>query len=94
MWINENTLKVYRLHSEIRSDFPQVSMPASMNDEMLAHHGVFPVTATPQPESDPITQTAQMHRDNLGFADNKYGSTHTVQTNAQAFAVVVISSSS
>ena len=48
MWINTKTLKTYKLHSEIRSDFPDVSMPSVLNDAVLVQLGIEAVqTVTP-----------------------------------------------
>ena len=57
MWINEETLKTYKFVHEVRADFPEVSLPPALTDEMLASIGVLPVEQT-TPGHDPITQSA------------------------------------
>lgn len=46
MWINEETLKTYKFVHEIRADFPEVSLPPALTDEILASIGVLPVEQT------------------------------------------------
>lgn len=57
MWINEETLKTYRFVHEVRADFPEVSLPPALTDEILASIGVLPVEQT-TPAYSPITQSA------------------------------------
>lgn len=57
MWINEETLKTYKFAHEIRADFPEVSLPPALTDEMLASIGVQPVEQT-VPAYNPITHAA------------------------------------
>lgn len=57
MWINEETLKTYKFVHEVRADFPEVSLPPALTDEMLARIGVLPVEQT-TPGHNPITQSA------------------------------------
>lgn len=57
MWINEETLKTYKFVHEVRADFPEVSLPPALTDEMLASIGVLPVEQT-TPGYNPITQSA------------------------------------
>ena len=57
MWINEETLKTYKFVHEIRADFPEVSLPPALTDEILASIGVLPVEQT-TPAYNPITQSA------------------------------------
>ena len=57
MWINEKTLKTYKFVHEVRADFPEVSLPPALTDEMLASIGVLPVEQT-TPGQNPITQSA------------------------------------
>ena len=56
MWINEETLKTYKFVHEVRADFPEVSLPPTLTDEMLEEVGVFPLVGNP-PAIDPITQS-------------------------------------
>lgn len=49
MWINTKTNNVYRFHWEIRSAFPNVSMPDSLTDSVLSAIGLEPIAATPKP---------------------------------------------
>ena len=57
MYINTQTLKTYASHSDVRADFPLVSLPSSLADGMLASIGVLPVEQT-TPAYNPITQSA------------------------------------
>lgn len=57
MWINPVTQQTYALHSDIRSAFPQVSLPSDVTDDLIAELGIAPLTATAQPTYDPITQS-------------------------------------
>lgn len=57
MWINEETLKTYKFVHEVRADFPAVSLPPALTDEMLASIGVLPVEQA-TPAYNPITQSA------------------------------------
>lgn len=56
MWINEETLKTYKFVHEVRADFPEVSLPPALTDEMLASIGVLPVEQA-TPGYNPITQS-------------------------------------
>jgi len=58
MWINTATSTLYRFHAEIRADFPTTSLPARLDDHVLASFGIVPVSPT-QPGHDPITQNAR-----------------------------------
>ena len=57
MYINTQTLKTYASHSDVRADFPLVSLPPALTDEMLASIGVQPVEQA-TPGHNPITQSA------------------------------------
>lgn len=57
MWINTATSALYRLHSEIRADFASTSLPARLDDTVLASLGILPVVPT-EPGHDPLTQNA------------------------------------
>lgn len=50
MWINDQTQTVYRLHSEIRTGFPDVSMPAVLTDAVIESLGILPVILTAKPD--------------------------------------------
>lgn len=56
MWINPETNQVFKLQSEIRSAFPEVSFPSAMSDNDIAFVGVLPVTSVMPPEHNPISQ--------------------------------------
>lgn len=58
MWINEETLKTYKLVHEIRADFPEVSLPPALTDEILASIGVLSVEQT-VPTYNPITHSVR-----------------------------------
>jgi hypothetical protein len=49
MWINTNSLAVYKLHHEIRAEFPNTSMPELLSDEIFAQFGIVPVIQTSPP---------------------------------------------
>jgi hypothetical protein len=57
MWIHPETLRIFKLHSDIRSAFPNVSFPRVMTDSMLESFGVLRVEQVPAPEFDLIAQT-------------------------------------
>lgn len=52
MWVNKNTSQVYKLHSEIRKDFKNVSMPPVLDDSILSAFDILPVTRTAAPQVD------------------------------------------
>lgn len=54
MYINTQTLKTYASQSDVRADFPEVSLPPALTDEILAGIGVLPVEQT-VPAYNPIT---------------------------------------
>ena len=56
MWIYPQTMQVFKLHSDIRSAFPEVSFPSTMSDNDIAFVGVLSVTPVTPPEHNPITQ--------------------------------------
>lgn len=56
MLINSQTKKVYQAHYGVRQDFPEVSLPAELTNEVLADIGVFPLIGS-EPEYDPISQS-------------------------------------
>jgi len=41
---------------QLRADNPQTSFPAVIPDSTLADFDVYPLQATPQPQSDPLTE--------------------------------------
>lgn len=55
MWIDPESLKVFRLHSDIRAAFSNTSFPASITDDDIAFVGLEPLVQSPQPTHDPIT---------------------------------------
>lgn len=57
MYINTQTLKTYKFTHEVRADFPDISLPPALTDEILASIGVLPVEQT-APAYNPITQSA------------------------------------
>lgn len=50
MWINPISKKVYKLHTEIRTDFPGMSLPASITADVIASLGLLRVIPTTRPE--------------------------------------------
>jgi hypothetical protein len=56
MWFNPETKQVFTTHSEIRTEFPNVSLPSVMTDASIASVGVLPVTPTTPPAFDRLTQ--------------------------------------
>jgi hypothetical protein len=52
MWINVNSLRVYNLHSEIRKEFKNVSMPPVLGDSILSAFSIVPVVKTTSPVVD------------------------------------------
>ena len=59
MWINPETLAVFTAHHEIRTAFPSVSFPSVMSEDDIAFVGLVPVTKTPQPAFNPVTQAVE-----------------------------------
>ena len=57
MYINSQTLKTYATHSEVRADFPAISLPVFLTDASLEDIGVYPVEGI-LPTYNPITQSA------------------------------------
>lgn len=49
MWVNPSTKKVHGLHSDIRAAFPDVSMPPSLNEEVISSLGLKPLILTERP---------------------------------------------
>jgi hypothetical protein len=49
MWINTNSLAVYKLHHEIRAAFPNTSMPELLSEEIFAQFDIVPVIQTSPP---------------------------------------------
>ena len=58
MWINTQTQAVYRLHHEVRAAFPNVSMPESLSDALLAEFNIVPVTQTSAPAGHVVVELA------------------------------------
>lgn len=61
MWINPNTQQTYATHSEIRSAFPQVSLPSGITDALITELGLAPLTENDPPAINPLTQ--RVYRD-------------------------------
>lgn len=57
MWINPTTQQIYATHSDIRSAFPQVSLPSEISDVAIAELDILPLTVTEQLAFNPLTQT-------------------------------------
>ena len=55
MHINAKTHKTYVTHSDVRADFPEVSLPPVLTDEILEELDVYSVKQV-VPTYDPITQ--------------------------------------
>lgn len=49
MWINNQTLSIYHNHAEIRRAFSQVSMPATLTEEVIELLDVSPISQVTQP---------------------------------------------
>jgi hypothetical protein len=52
MWINPQTLAVYKAHHEIRAAFPNVSFPTALTEDDIAFAGLLPVAPAAQPNFD------------------------------------------
>ena len=70
MWINPITQQVYATHSEIRSAFPQVSLPADITDALIAELEIVPLLATAPPAIDRLTQS--LTRDGCELVDGQW----------------------
>jgi len=70
MWINPNTQQTYALHSDIRSAFPQVSLPADITDALIAELEIVPLLATAPPAIDRLTQS--LTRDGCELVDGQW----------------------
>ena len=70
MWINPTNEQIYTTHSEIRSAFPQVSLPAIITDALIAELGMDDLHVTAQPAYDPMTQRCL--RDGAEKKDGKW----------------------
>lgn len=60
MWINPITQSIYRLHSEIRAAFPNVSMPAYLTDKIILSLGLQPVTPAQKPLGHVVEEVAPL----------------------------------
>lgn len=67
MWINENTKQVYKLHSEIRAGFPDVSLPQILNDDTILFLGLKPVIQTEKPAGYIVEESNPALVDNQWF---------------------------
>lgn len=56
MWIIPDTRQTFTKHSDIRSAFPDVSLPATITDDDLSVVGVYPVTVEARPGVDKLHQ--------------------------------------
>lgn len=70
MWINPITQQVYATHSEIRSAFPQTSLPADITDALIAELEIVPLLATAPPAIDRLTQS--LTRDGCELVDGQW----------------------
>lgn len=70
MWINPITQQVYAMHSEIRSAFPQTSLPADITDALIAELEIVPLLATAPPAIDRLTQS--LTRDGCELVDGQW----------------------
>lgn len=77
MWINPNTQQTYATHSEIRSAFPQVSLPSGITDALITELGLAPLTENDPPVIDPLTQ--RVYRDGCEFVDGAWQYKWTVE---------------
>lgn len=58
MWINPEDSKVYKLHSDIRAAFPNISMPSELSDAVIESLGLSPVSQTPKPHGYVVEDAA------------------------------------
>lgn len=56
MWLNTNTNNIYNYIHEIRQAFPDISLPENPTDSDFERIAVYPVSQTPIPIYDLITQ--------------------------------------
>ena len=50
MWIDTTTRNIYKIHSEIRAAFPQISLPIEITDDIIESLGLQPIMQTVKPE--------------------------------------------
>jgi hypothetical protein len=55
MWINPNSLVVYKTHSEIRQAYYNVSFPTTISEDSITSIGLLPVSMIPAPKYNPTT---------------------------------------
>lgn len=58
MWINPEDSKVYKLHSDIRAAFPNISMPSELSDVVIESLGLSPVSQTLKPHGYVVEEAA------------------------------------
>lgn len=59
MWINTQTLNVYKYIHEIRQDFTNKSLPENLTNSVLEQLSILPIIRTEQPKTNPATQTVE-----------------------------------
>lgn len=59
MYINTITFQEYANDSAVRADFPQTSFPSALSPQVLAEHGIYPVTQTSPPEHSAATHVVE-----------------------------------
>jgi len=52
MWINPETMKIFKLHSNIRSAFKNISFPSQLTEEHIASVGLKKITPVSPPQYD------------------------------------------
>lgn len=70
MWINPATQQVYATHSEIRSAFPQISLPSDITDALIAELEIVPLLVTAPPAIDRLTES--LTRDGCELVDGQW----------------------
>ncbi len=59
MYINTTTRTEYANDQAVRAAFPQTSFPSALSPQVLAEHGLYPVTQTPLPEHSAATHVVE-----------------------------------
>ena len=59
MYINTTTRTEYANDQAVRAAFPQTSFPSALSPQVLAEHGVYPVTQTSPPEHSAATHVVE-----------------------------------
>ena len=59
MWLQPDTLTVYKSHADIRAAWPNISFPSVITDTILVGLGLAVIQQIPTPPHDPFTQTCE-----------------------------------